>query len=66
MTESYEEAEYLVKLTFKRYLKRLGYSMSKSERDFLLSLKWNIAREILQSWQPPAQVTELIEKLVQK
>lgn len=66
MTESYEEAEYLVKLTFKPYLKRLGYSMSKSERDFLLSLEWNIARKILQRWQPPAQVTELIEKLVQE
>jgi hypothetical protein len=66
VTESYEEAEDLVKLTFKRYLKRLGYSMNKSERDFLLSLDWNIARKILKSWQPPAQVTELIEKLVQE
>lgn len=45
--ESYEEVEYLVKLIFKCYLKCLGYFMSKLERDFLLSLKWNIVREIL-------------------
>jgi hypothetical protein len=61
ITESPKEARKLIELTFKRHLKRLNHTPSKGKRDCLITLDWNTVKKILDAWQAPKEMYQMLE-----